>query len=165
MEPGDSRKKHKYLLRCLKEFEKAYFQNIPMERFMPSIKTLPGEGLKDFCRRFHDFIFSHHAGELQQDFPPRGLSPREAHVRFIRGERKKLPLEEAQGHMSLENILPYPPGICALAAGEAWTEEVLSYFLFLEACGREFPDFMPEIIGVHHDEKGRPYVWVYPDKH
>lgn len=170
VEPGDSRKKHKYLLRCLKEFEKAYFQNIPMERFMPSIKALPGEGLRDFCRRFHDFLFSHHAGELQQclfreeDFPPRGLSPREAHVRFIRGERKKLPLEEAKGHISLENILPYPPGICALAAGEAWTEKVLSYFLFLEACGREFPDFMPEIIGVHHDEKGRPYVWVYPDK-
>ena len=68
------------------------------------------------------------------------------------------------GHISLENILPYPPGICALAAGEEWTEKVLSYFLFLEEYGKEFPDFTPEIPGIHHDEKGEPSVWVsYPE--
>ncbi|WP_299145692.1 ornithine decarboxylase [uncultured Dialister sp.] len=169
-EPGDTKKKYKYLVHCLKEFEKAYFRNIPMGSFMPSIKALPGEGLQDFCRRFHDFLFSHKAGELQQslfreeDFPPRPLTPFEARQHFIRGKRKKLPLKEAAGHISLEDILPYPPGIVALAAGEEWTENVLSYFLFMEAYGREFPDFMPEIIGVHHDEKGLPYVWVsYPE--
>lgn len=165
-EPGDTKKKYRYLLSCLKDFEKAYFKNTSMARFMPSIHALPGEGLADFCRRFHDFLFSYKAGDLQQslfreeDFPPRPLTPFEAHQHFISGKRKKLPLEKAKGHISLENVLPYPPGIVALAAGEEWTEKVLSYFLFLESYGREFPDFMPEILGVHHDEKGCPYVWV-----
>ncbi len=169
-EPGDTKKKYKYLMHWLKQFEKAYFQNCPMDRFMPTVKTLPGEGLQDYCRRFHDFLLSHHAGELQQhlfreeDFPPRPLSPQRAHENFIRGNRKKIPLKDAKGHISLENILPYPPGICALAAGEEWTEKVLSYFLFLEEYGKEFPDFMPEIPGIHHDEKGEPSVWVsYPE--
>ena len=169
-EPGDTKKKYKYLMHWLKQFEKAYFQNCAMDRFMPSIKALPGEGLQDYCRRFHDFLLSHHAGELQQhlfreeDFPPRPLSPKRAHDHFIKENRKKIPLKDAKGHISLENILPYPPGICALAAGEEWTEKVLSYFLFLEEYGKEFPDFTPEIPGIHHDEKGEPSVWVsYPE--
>ena len=36
--------------------------------------------------------------------------------------------------------------------------------LELEEYEKEFPDFTPEIPGIHHDEKGEPSVWVsYPE--
>lgn len=168
-EPGDRMKKYKYLLSALQEFEEAYFQNLPLHRFIPGIHSRQGEGLQDFCRRFHEFLLLHQAGQLQQclfakeDFPPAPLSGWEAHRRFVKGLRRAVPLAEAEGKISLENVLPYPPGICALAAGEQWTEKVLSYFRFLEEYGNAFPDFKPEILGVHHDEKGCPYVWISSD--
>lgn len=97
-------------------------------------------------------------------FPAPPPFPKKSPREFHQGKQEKIPLKDAKGHISLENILPYPPGICALAAGEEWTEKVLSYFLFLEEYGKEFPDFTPEIPGIHHDEKGEPSVWVsYPE--
>ena len=165
-QPGDSRKKNEYLLSALKTFEESYFRNTPMERFMPEITAKKGEGLMDFCKRYHAFLISRNAGNLQkylfrkEYFPPAPLSSREAHQRWLRGEGAPVPLEKAEGKISLENILPYPPGICCLAAGEQWTAPIFSYFRFLEDYGKEFPDFQPEIIGVHHNKEGDPYVWV-----
>lgn len=164
-EPGDTEEKLESLRSALKEFEKAYYENRPMSNFLPSITARPGEGVKDFCCRYNQFLTAKKAGDLSKalfqkpHFPKAPLSARRAHELFVKGKRKKLSLSEAEGHISLENILPYPPGICVLSAGEVWNQTVLDYFLFLEAQGREFPDFLPEIVGLHH-EGGMPYVWV-----
>ena len=61
-------------------------------------------------------------------------------------------------------ILPYPPGITVLEPGEVWTDEVLSYFLFLEKYSSTFPDFSPEILGVHGNGE-EAYVWVWDSTH
>lgn len=165
-EPGDKEKKYDFLLSVLKDFENAYRNNVPMKDFMPDVQSHPGEGLKDYCRRYHDFMVSHHAGELQaslfqkEDFPKSMVTGYEAHQAFIKGKRESVPLKKALGRVALENALPYPPGICAIAAGEIWTENILSYFSFLEEYEKNYPEFSPEILGVHHDERGLPYVWV-----
>ena len=165
-EPGDSQKKINRLVKVLRKFEKAWQDNREMKDFMPDVPTLPKEGLRDFCSRYHRFLSAHHAGALleslfrKEDFPVSPLSGHDAHQHFIAGRREAIPLEKAEGRVALENLMPYPPGICALAAGERWTGNVLSYFHLLEDYGKEFPSFSPEILGVHHDEKGRPYVWV-----
>lgn len=169
VEPGDSEKKMSHLVKALRTFEKAWQDNRKVKDFLPSVPCLPEEGLRDFCTRYHTFLSKHHAGSLleslfhKEDFPAAPLSGHEAHQHFLRGHREAIPLEEAEGRIALENLMPYPPGICALAAGEVWTGNVLSYFLFLEDYGKEFPAFTPEILGVHHDEKGQPYVWVLAD--
>lgn len=168
-EPGDSEKKMNHLVKALRTFEKAWQDNRKMKDFLPSVPSLPEEGLRDFCSRFHSFLAAHDAGNLlaslfrREGFPRAPLSGHEAHQHFLRGDRTAIPLEKAEGRIALENLMPYPPGICALAAGEMWTENVLSYFLFLEDYGKEFPAFSPEILGVHHDEKGQPYVWILAD--
>lgn len=164
-EPGDTPVKAERLLSALKEFETAYHENRPMKTFLSSISAKPGEGVKDFCCRYSHFLFTKKAGDLskalfqKEHFPKAPLSARRAHELFVKGKRKKIPLAEAEGHISLENILPYPPGICVLAAGEVWSKTVLDYFLFLEAYGKEFPDFLPEIVGLHREDDS-PYVWV-----
>lgn len=63
------------------------------------------------------------------------MTSRKANQLWLSGKGEKCPLAEAEGRTALEAVLPYPPGICLLAAGETWTKDILSYFLFLEEYG------------------------------
>lgn len=170
IEPSDRQEKCERLLSLFEECETAYEANAPMSSFAPDVTCLPGEGLKDYSLRYMDFLEKEQASRLSQTlfsedhFPKAALTGRSAHQAFLRGERERIPLCEAEGRVSLEMILPYPPGITVLEPGEVWTDEVLSYFLFLQKYSSTFPDFSPEILGVHG--KGEEaYVWVWDSTH
>lgn len=170
VEPSDRQEKCERLLSLFEECETAYEANAPMSSFAPDVTCLPGEGLKDYSLRYMDFLEKEQASRLQQalfaedHFPKAALTGRNAHQAFLKGARERVPLCEAKGRVSLEMILPYPPGITVLEPGEVWTDEVLSYFLFLQKYSSTFPDFSPEILGVHG--KGEEaYVWVWDSTH
>lgn len=170
IESSDRQQKCERLLSLFEECETAYEANAPMSSFAPDVTCLPGEGLKDYSLRYMDFLEKEQASRLSQTlfaedhFPKAALTGRSAHQAFLRGERERVPLCEAKGRVSLEMILPYPPGITVLEPGEVWTDEVLSYFLFLQKYSSTFPDFSPEILGVHG--KGEEaYVWVWDSTH
>lgn len=165
IEPSDRQEKCERLLSLFEECETAYEANAPMSSFAPDVTCLPGEGLKDYSLRYMDFLEKEQASRLSQTlfsedhFPKAALTGRNAHQAFLRGERERVPLCEAKGRVSLEMILPYPPGITVLEPGEVWTDEVFSYFLFLQKYSSTFPDFSPEILGVHGNGNDA-YVWV-----
>lgn len=165
VEPSDREEKCERLLSLFEECETAYEANAPMSSFAPDVTCLPGEGLKDYSLRYMDFLKKEQASRLSQTLfaedhlPKAALTGRSAHQAFLRGERERVPLCEAKGRVSLEMILPYPPGITVLEPGEVWTDEVLSYFLFLQKYSSTFPDFSPEILGVHGNGNDA-YVWV-----
>lgn len=170
IEPSDRQEKCERLLSLFEECETAYEANAQMSSFAPDVTCLPGEGLKDYSLRYMDFLKKEQAYRLSQalfsedHFPKAALTGRNAHQAFLRGERERVPLPKAKGRVSLEMILPYPPGITVLEPGEVWTDEVLSYFLFLQKYSSTFPDFSPEILGVHG--KGEEaYVWVWDSTH
>lgn len=165
VEPSDRQEKCERLLSLFEECETAYEANAPMSSFAPDVTCLPGEGLKDYSLRYMDFLEKEQASRLSQalfaedHFPKAALTGRSAHQAFLKGARERVPLCEAKGRVSLEMILPYPPGITVLEPGEVWTDEVLSYFLFLQKYSSTFPDFSPEILGVHGNGNDA-YVWV-----
>lgn len=169
IEPSDRQQKCERLLSLFEECETAYEANAPMSSFAPDVTCLPGEGLKDYSLRYMDFLEKEQASRLSQTlfaedhFPKAALTGRNAHQAFLRGERERVPLCEAKGRVSLEMILPYPPGITVLEPGEVWTDEVLSYFLFLQKYSSTFPDFSPEILGVHGNGNDA-YVWVLKEE-
>lgn len=170
VEPSDRQEKCERLLSLFEECETAYEANAPMSSFAPDITCLPGEGLKDYSLRYMDFLEKEQASRLSQTLfaedhlPKAALTGRSAHQAFLKGARERVPLPKAKGRVSLEMILPYPPGITVLEPGEVWTDEVLSYFLFLQKYSSTFPDFSPEILGVHG--KGEEaYVWVWDSTH
>ena len=170
VEPSDREEKWEHLLSLFEDCEGAYEDNAPMSAFAPDVTCLPGEGLKDYSLRYMDFLEKEQASRLSQTlfsedhFPKAMLTGRSAHQAFLRGERERVPLCEAKGRVSLEMILPYPPGITVLEPGEVWTDEVLSYFLFLQKYSSAFPDFSPEILGVH-GKGDEAYVWVWDSTH
>lgn len=170
IEPSDRQQKCERLLSLFEECETAYEANAPISSFAPDVTCLPGEGLKDYSLRYMDFLEKEQASRLSQTlfaedhFPKAMLTGRNAQQAFLRGARERVPLSEAKGRVSLEMILPYPPGITVLEPGEVWTDEVLSYFLFLQKYSSTFPNFSPEILGVHG--KGEEaYVWVWDSTH
>lgn len=170
IEPSDRQEKCERLLSLFEECETAYEANAPMSSFAPDVTCLPGEGLKDYSLRYMNFLGKEQASRLSQTLfaedhlPKAALTGRSAHQAFLRGERERVPLPKAKGRVSLEMILPYPPGITVLEPGEVWTDEVVSYFLFLQKYKSAFPDFSPEILGVHG--KGEEaYVWVWDSTH
>ena len=170
IEPSDRKEKCEHLLSLFEECETAYEDNAPMSSFAPDVTCLPGEGLKDYSLRYMDFLEKEQASRLSQTlfaedhFPKAVLTGRNAHQAFLKGARERVPLCEAKGRVSLEMILPYPPGITVLEPGEVWTDEVLSYFLFLQKYSSTFPDFSPEILGVH-GKGDEAYVWVWDSTH
>ena len=170
VEPSDRKEKCEHLLSLFEDCEGAYEDNAPMSSFAPDVTCLPGEGLKDYSLRYMDFLEKEQASRLSQTlfaedhFPKAMLTGRNAQQAFLRGERERIPLSEAKGRVSLEMILPYPPGITVLEPGEVWTDEVLSYFLFLQKYSSTFPDFSPEILGVH-GKGDEAYVWVWDSTH
>ena len=170
IEPSDRQQKCERLLSLFEECETAYEANAPMSSFAPDVTCLPSEGLKDYSLRYMDFLEKEQASRLSQalfaedHFPKAMLTGRNAHQAFLRGERERVPLPKAKGRVSLEMILPYPPGITVLEPGEVWTDEVLSYFLFLQKYSSAFPDFSPEILGVH-GKGDEAYVWVWDSTH
>ena len=170
IEPSDRQQKCERLLSLFEECETAYEANAPMSSFASDVTCLPGEGLKDYSLRYMDFLEKEQASRLSQTlfaedhFPKAMLTGRNAQQAFLRGERERIPLCEAKGRVSLEMILPYPPGITVLEPGEVWTDEVLSYFLFLQKYSSTFPDFSPEILGVH-GKGDEAYVWVWDSTH
>lgn len=165
IEPSDRQEKCERLLSLFEECETAYEANAPMSSFAPDVTCLPGEGLKDYSLRCMDFWEKEQASRLSQTlfaedhFPKAALTGRSAHQAFLKGARERVPLPKAKGRVSLEMILPYPPGITVLEPGEVWTDEVVSYFLFLQKYKSAFPDFSPEILGVHGNGTDA-YVWV-----
>lgn len=165
IEPGDTKEKQEHLLSLLQECEAAYEANTPMSVFAPHLTCRKGEGLKDFSLRYQDFLCREGAARLTQalfnedHFPKAMLTGKKAHQAFLKGARERVPLPKAKGRVSLEMILPYPPGITVLEPGEVWTDEALSYFLFLQKYKSAFPDFSPEILGVHGNGND-VYVWV-----
>mgnify|MGYP000828133643 FL=1 len=165
IEPSDRQEKCERLLSLFEECETAYEANAPMSSFAPDVTCLPGEELKDYSLRCMDFLEKEQASRLSQTlfaedhFPKAALTGRSAHQAFLKGARERVPLPKAKGRVSLEMILPYPPGITVLEPGEVWTDEVVSYFLFLQKYKSAFPDFSPEILGVHGNGNDA-YVWV-----
>lgn len=165
IEPSVRQEKCERLLSLFEECETAYEANAPMSSFAPDVTCLPGEGLKDYSLRYMDFLEKEQASRLSQTlfaedhFPKAALTGRSAHQAFLKGARERVPLPKAKGRVSLEMILPYPPGITVLEPGEVWTDEVVSYFLFLQKYKSAFPDFSPEILGVHGNGNDA-YVWV-----
>jgi ornithine decarboxylase len=82
----------------------------------------------------------------------------------VRNHVELVPISAAEGRITTEGALPYPPGVLCVVPGEIWGGAVQKYFLALEAGINELPGFEPEIQGVYlqrgEDGKKRAYGYV-----
>lgn len=96
----------------------------------------PGTGRDDVARllaALADLPEGRRAPERlgEPPWPQVALPPREA----LLGPRRRVPLRDARGQVAAEAVIPYPPGIPAVAPGEVLTPEVLEYLARLRRAG------------------------------
>lgn len=65
------------------------------------------------------------------EIPPQGISPREAFF----SDTSCIPFNEAEGKISGETVLFYPPGIPVLCPGDIVTAEIMEYIRSMQAIG------------------------------
>nr|WP_221040569.1 aminotransferase class I/II-fold pyridoxal phosphate-dependent enzyme [Gelria sp. Kuro-4] len=90
-----------------------------VERLVASLKTIAGRR-----ERFNVVKYPTYLPEL----PEQVLSPEEAFY----GETRSVPLDEAEGEVSAEMIMAYPPGIPLICPGERLSREVIDYINILK---------------------------------
>lgn len=74
-------------------------------------------------------------GMLENEYiPPQVyMTPREAF--YTKKEKKSLPLQECLGHICVESVMCYPPGIPILAPGELVSQAAIDYILYAKERG------------------------------
>ena len=160
MTPAESKAKMDALVDQLVRFEELIDRNAPMEEVLPSIyysylDKYKGYHIRQLCQEMHDFYKARNVSTLQQRlfskeyFPEYVMNPQEANFEFQRNKGELVPLDEAEGRIALEGVLPYPPGVLCVQPGERWSRTACDYFLALEEGINQLPGFAPEIQGVY----------------
>ena len=160
MTPAESKAKMDAIVAELLRFEELIDRNASMEEVLPSIyhshiNKYKGYHIRQLCQEMHDFYKARNVSTLQQRlfskeyFPEYVMNPQEANFEFQRNKGELVPLDEAEGRIALEGVLPYPPGVLCVQPGERWSRTACDYFLALEEGINQLPGFAPEIQGVY----------------
>lgn len=173
-EPGDDEGKKQQLMDVLMRFEKEYASNTPLKDCLPALVAdnpcYQEMGLGTLCQKQHQFFREHMASALEQaifeeaSMPKAAMTGGDAHAVFVRGEGRRILLDEARGQVALTGAAAYPPGICTVAAGEIWNEPAIRWFQLLISYANTFPGFGCELHGIQlekgNDGKLQGYCWV-----
>lgn len=171
IQPGDREEKAEALVSALTEFENNAWHR-PVSEILPKLAGDYDMTVAELGSKIENFLAVENADRLENNiFTLRrrkmACSGRKATEAFIKGNRKRLPLSRLKGKTALECAIIYPPGICAVTAGEKWTQNDISYFLFTEKYMNQYPDFAPEIVGLHKKETARGkklFAWVLSEE-
>lgn len=171
--PAETAAKMTRMVDIFARFEDDYDADTPLETMFPDLvqhhRAYRDYGLRRLCTELHGIYRKHEINRLERDlfarehFPEVCLPMREANDALTRGRGELVPLERTRGRISLESVLPYPPGILVLAPGERWNDTVIAYFLALEDAMNTLPGFEPELQGIHrrHDASGTTRLMAY----
>ncbi len=165
--PAETAAKMTRMVDLFASFETAYDADTPLTEIFPDLVRREPRyrdyGLHRLCTELHAVYRTHRIHRLQrllfarEHFPAVAMSMRDANDALTRGQGELIPLDHVRGRISLESVLPYPPGILVLAPGERWNDNVLAYFAALEDAMNALPGFEPELQGIHRrqDRNGR----------
>ncbi len=161
--PGDTKEELDILLDAFLEFEKLYFEDVPLTKVLPRLaaqypKRYAGYTLKQLCQEMHNYYRQNKTFTLQKelfakpDMQEYTMTPAKADQLFMKNQSELVNLEDIKGRVAVEGALPYPPGVFIVAPGEKWTDIDLKYFEVLVGAIEQFPGFVPEIQGVYWDK-------------
>ncbi|MDD1968036.1 ornithine decarboxylase [Pseudomonas putida] len=114
--------------------------------------------LRQLCTSINDLFIDSKIQQLQSSLfsldtsTPPSFSPYEANQAFIRGQTRLVPLAAAQGCVSAEGVIPYPPGVMCIAPGERWNAALIDYLLVIQQLIDRYPEFAPHIQGLHYTQ-------------
>lgn len=98
------------------------------EKLETALIEIYKKSLKEGCKKIEPVDYP------CEIIPKMELTPREA---FYSRKKKNVKIEDAIGMICGENIVPYPPGVCMIAAGEIIPKEIMDYLKYCKQKGME----------------------------
>jgi len=160
---GITRGKWGTLLENLLAFKRAYDVNLSLKKALPQLthKSYEGIGLRDLGERMASFLRTENVNKYMKDaygnIPDIVMSPREAHDSLINDPETRQPnvepvcVDDLMNRIVANAIVPYPPGIPLMIAGERFDEQHVQFLSGLEKWDNEFPGFELSLMGVQRD--------------
>ncbi|WP_049870512.1 hypothetical protein [Pseudomonas cremoricolorata] len=161
------------LVDCLVAFEQHVQLQTDVLEVLPSLRRdcarYAGMSLTDLCSRLNGLMAVHGLGYLQaaifstDEQASYVCSPYHANQLFIGNATRWISLGEAPGCVAAEAVIALPSGCVCIAPGERWTSALLAYLEGIEALQAHYPQFAPQVQGVHsrRDDNGIRSVGVY----
>ncbi|TDQ82074.1 arginine decarboxylase [Dongia mobilis] len=160
---GITKGKWNTLVTELLAFKRAFDENQPLERALPSIMAKHGDayqglGLKDLCQRLHDCYrgdkIPARMNAMFSGLPEPVMKPAEAYDRLVHGKYETVAIDNLAGRVAAVMLVPYPPGIPLIMPGERYgegAEPILDYLKFARDFDRRFPGFEIDIHGIRFE--------------
>ncbi len=169
---GITKGKWSTLLTELLEFKRNYDANTELLQSLPCVaaedpQRYRGMGLRDLCDQLHACYRSNATAKqlkrLYSRLPEVVMKPADAYDKLVRGEVEAVPIDRLLGRIAAVMLVPYPPGIPLIMAGERFTEatrSILDYLAFARAFDTGFPGFVADVHGLQQreGEEGRVYT-------
>ncbi|MCU3194423.1 ornithine decarboxylase [Enterobacter hormaechei subsp. hoffmannii] len=161
--PAESAEKLMQLVAMLGQFEQHIEDDTPLVDVLPTIYQKYPVRYRDYtirqlCQEMHDLYVSFNVKDLQkamfrqESLPAVVMNPQDANQEYIRGNVELVRIRDAEGRITAEGALPYPPGVLCVVPGEVWGGAVQRYFLALEEGINMLPGFSPELQGVYSEK-------------
>lgn len=160
------------LLHGLYEFKERYDRNELVKDILPGIWAespafYNNMRIQELAQGIHNLIRKHNLPELMfrafDVLPEMVMKPQQAFQAELRGEIEECFIEELEGKINANMILPYPPGVPLILPGEMITENsrpVLEFLLMLCEIGSHYPGFETDIHGLYQQANNRYTVKV-----
>ncbi|WP_028696443.1 hypothetical protein [Pseudomonas cremoricolorata] len=161
------------LVDCLVAFEQHVQLRTKVLEVLPSLRQDAARygamTLADLCSRLNGLIAVQGLGHLQgavfsaDEQASYVCSPYHANQLFIGNATRWVSLSDAPGRVAAEAVIALPSGTLCIAPGERWTSALLAYLEGVEALQAQYPQFAPQVQGVHsrRDDNGIRSVGVY----
>lgn len=169
--PGDTTADLDQLVDALLAFERLYNEDAPLEEVLPRLtirypQRYAEYSLRQLCDEMHAYYRAHQTFSLQQQLFSKdkmqeyAQTPAQADLEFRRNHDELVDLDQVVGRIAAEGALPYPPGVFIVAPGERWRPVDQQYFQVLVGAMERFAGFVPEIQGVHYQERPDGHITV-----
>jgi arginine decarboxylase len=160
---GITKGKWNTLVTELLAFKRAFDENQPLERALPSIMAKHGDayrglGLRDLCQSLHETYRADaipaKMNAMFSGLPEPVMKPAEAYDRLVHEKYEKVEIDHLAGRIAAVMLVPYPPGIPLIMPGERYgtgKQPILDYLKFARSFDHRFPGFEIDIHGIRFE--------------
>lgn len=164
---GITNAKWSTLVHAMLAFKRDLDANAPIADTIPAVaEHYPGLGLRDLAARMMQQLADARQLEIQSAafsaLPEPATTPSDAYQALVRGQVRRIPLDQAAGHTAATGLVPYPPGIPLVMPGERVGDDgepFLAYLRALQDWDARFPGFAHDTHGIDA-ENGRYHLMV-----
>ena len=169
---GITKGKWSTLLTELLQFKRLYDSGAEVGTALPTlVQDHPDEygkmPLRELCNRLHNFYREQATpaamNAMYTELPDMVMTPAQAYRKLVGGDVETVPINQLDGRIAAEMIVPYPPGIPLIMPGERYnarTKPITDYLAMAREQNLRIPGFEADVHGLSVEGEGEDAVYA-----